>query len=173
MIDAVETVAQMMAVAAVTAPKTKGQNYVQVKVLTGDSVQKLGQAMIDFNKKNPKKNFERDGKNVLNSQAVVLIGIKDGAACGLDCGACGFPDCATLTAQPKNKGEYQGPTCAFRMLDIGIALGSAAKVAGLLNVDNRIMYRAGVIARDMKLVDWDYVIAIPLSVSGKSIYFDR
>ena len=173
MIDAVETVAQMMAVAAITAPKTKGQNFVQVKVLTGELVQMLGQAMIDFNKKNPKKNFERDGKNVLNSEAVVLIGIKDADTAGLDCGACGFPDCATLTSQPKTTGEYKGPTCAFRMLDMGIALGSAAKVAGLLNVDSRVMYRAGVIARDMKLVDWDYVIAIPLSVSGKSIYFDR
>jgi uncharacterized ferredoxin-like protein len=35
------------------------------------------------------------------------------------------------------------------------------------------MYRAGVVARQIKLVDWDFVMGIPLSVSGKSIYFDR
>jgi uncharacterized ferredoxin-like protein len=173
MIDAVETVAQMMAVAAITAPKTKGQNFVQVKVLTGERVQQLGQAMIDFDKKTPKSNFERDGKNVQNADAVVLIGMKDGATAGMDCGACGFPDCDTLSAQPKTTGKYRGPTCAFRMLDMGIALGSAAKVAGLLNVDSRVMYRAGVIARHIKLVDWDYVIGIPLSASAKNIFFDR
>ena len=58
-------------------------------------------------------------------------------------------------------------------LDMGIALGSAVKIAGLMNVDNRIMYRIGVVAREMKLVDADFVMGIPLSVTGKSIYFDR
>jgi uncharacterized ferredoxin-like protein len=56
---------------------------------------------------------------------------------------------------------------------MGIALGSAVKMAGILNIDNRIMYRAGVVARQIKLVDWDFVMGIPLSVTGKSIYFDR
>ncbi|MES0344415.1 MAG: DUF2148 domain-containing protein, partial [Anaerolineales bacterium] len=42
-----------------------------------------------------------------------------------------------------------------------------------MNVDNRIMYRAGVVARELGLIDADYVMGIPLSVSGKSIYFDR
>ena len=56
---------------------------------------------------------------------------------------------------------------------MGIALGSAAKTAGVHNADNRIMYRAGVGARDMGLVDADYVMAIPVSATGKSVFFDR
>ncbi len=56
---------------------------------------------------------------------------------------------------------------------MGIALGSAVKTASMLNVDNRIMYRVGAVARAMDLVDWDFVMGIPLSVTGKSIYFDR
>jgi uncharacterized ferredoxin-like protein len=56
---------------------------------------------------------------------------------------------------------------------MGIALGSAVKIASLLNVDNRIMYRIGAAARHSGLVDWDFVMGIPLSVTGKSIYFDR
>jgi uncharacterized ferredoxin-like protein len=35
------------------------------------------------------------------------------------------------------------------------------------------MYRAGVVARKLGLIDADFVMGIPLSVSGKSIYFDR
>ena len=46
-------------------------------------------------------------------------------------------------------------------------------MASLMNVDSRIMYRVGAVARDLKFVDWDFVMGIPLSVSGKSIYFDR
>jgi len=29
------------------------------------------------------------------------------------------------------------------------------------------------VAREMGLVDWHFVMGIPLSVTGKSIYFDR
>ena len=49
----------------------------------------------------------------------------------------------------------------------------ALKTADILNVDNRIMYRIGVAARKLKLIDADFVMGIPLSVSGKNIYFDR
>ena len=61
----------------------------------------------------------------------------------------------------------------IRHLDMGIAIGSAVKTAAMLNVDNRIMYRVGVVVREMNLVDWDFVMGIPLSVTGKSIFFDR
>jgi len=56
---------------------------------------------------------------------------------------------------------------------MGIAIGSAVKTASIHNLDNRIMYRAGMIARKLKLIDADYVMGIPLSNASKSIYFDR
>ena len=171
--EGIDTVAQLMALAAITAPKTAGKNFVQVKLLQGEQVQQLGQAMIAFGKKSRKVNFDRDGQNVLDSECVVLIGIQDAAPAALNCGACGFETCNELSAKEPVEGEFRGPTCAYRLLDLGIALGSAVKIAGMLNVDNRIMYRAGVVARELKLVDWDFVMGIPLSVTGKSIFFDR
>lgn len=171
--EAVDYVAQLMAVAAITAPKTKGQNYVEVKVLSGEILQKLAQEMIAYGQRTGKKNFDRDGKNIACSDAVVLIGVTDTDTCGLDCGACGYPDCPSFLTHEKIDVEFCGPTCAYRLLDMGIALGSAAKMAGLMNVDSRIMYRVGVVARLMKIVEWDFVMGIPLSVTGKSIYYDR
>jgi uncharacterized ferredoxin-like protein len=35
------------------------------------------------------------------------------------------------------------------------------------------MYRIGAVARDVGLVDWDFVMGVPLSVTGKNIYYDR
>jgi uncharacterized ferredoxin-like protein len=52
-------------------------------------------------------------------------------------------------------------------------VGSAAKTASLHNVDNRIMYRVGEIAKDTKVMEANFVLGIPLAVTGKSIYFDR
>lgn len=61
----------------------------------------------------------------------------------------------------------------FQAIDLGIALGSSAKTAGILNIDNRIMYTIGAAARKLKLLESDIIIGFPLSVSGKSPYFDR
>jgi len=69
--------------------------------------------------------------------------------------------------------EAEGPVCAWRIIDMGIAVGSAVKVASIHNIDNRIMYRVGAVAKKMGLIDADVLIGIPLSVSGKNVYFDR
>jgi uncharacterized ferredoxin-like protein len=133
----------------------------------------LAQEMVVFGERRSKKDFDRDAKGVAAAEAVVLIGITNALPVGLDCGACGFADCKGLQGQAKTDAEFRGPACAFRLLDMGIALGSAVKTASLLNVDNRIMYRIGVVARHMGIVDWDFVMGIPLSATGKNIFFDR
>jgi uncharacterized ferredoxin-like protein len=171
--EAIEIAAKLMELSAKTAPKSKGVNFVQTRVLTGDVLQQLADEMIRFGERTGKKDFDRDAKGVSRSEAVVLIGLKDSKAVGLDCGACGYPDCKSFEAQPKTKKEFSGPACAFRLLDMGIALGSAVKTAGMLNVDNRIMYRIGTVVRQMKMVDWDFVMGIPLAATGKNIFFDR
>ena len=171
--DGIEMVAHLMAISATTAPKSKGENFVKTQVLKGSVLKELADAMLAFGQRTQKKDFDRDSKNIVQSEAVLLVGIKNANVLGLDCAACGYPDCKTFQKQNKKVGEFAGPTCAFRLLDLGIALGSAVKTASMLNVDNRIMYRAGVVAREMGIVDWDFVMGIPLSVTGKSIYFDR
>lgn len=165
-------IAQMMAVAARTAPKAAGQDFVKIEIVTGDALDKLAREMIAYGAKTGKKNFDRDGNNIAKSDALLLVGLKDPKTVGLNCGACGYPECAKLPAAQEGP-EFKGPYCAYRLLDLGIALGSAAKTAGILNADSRIMYRVGVLARQMKLIDSDYVLGIPVSASGKSIYFDR
>jgi uncharacterized ferredoxin-like protein len=163
-------VADLMAISARTAPKTAGQDFVVIKIIEGDDLKRLAQKMFEFGERTGKGNFDRDGSNVRNSDALLLIGLKDAKTPGLNCGACGFDKCLKPNT---HEGEFRGPQCAYRLLDMGIALGSAVKTASLLNVDNRIMYRTGAVAREMGLIDADVVVGIPLSATGKSIYFDR
>jgi len=169
--SSMQTVSDLMTIAARTAPKAAGQDFVVVKMIEGDDLVRLGDEMAKYGQKMGKKNFDRDGRNVAASAALVLVGLKDGKSPDLNCGACGVELCNDR--HPAEHGEFVGPQCAIRVLDMGIALGSAVKTASLLNVDNRIMYRAGVVARMMGLIDADFVMGIPLSVSGKSIYYDR
>ncbi|MBC7345190.1 MAG: hypothetical protein H5U03_07215, partial [Clostridia bacterium] len=119
-----------------------------------------------------KKNFDRDGDNVSRSQAVLLLGLKGAKIAGLDCGLCGG-QCKDMKLKPVPGKDFIGPICAWRIMDLGIALGSAAKMASILNADNRIMYRAGLVAKRIGLMDAEVVVAIPISAYGKNIYFDR
>ncbi len=167
----VQTVTDLMEIAARTAPKSGGKDFVVIKMLEGDVLKRLADEMIKFGEKTKKRNFDRDARSVAASSAMLLIGIKDAKSVDLNCGACGFDLCTDRV--PTEHSEFAGPQCAFRLLDMGIAIGSAVKTAAMLNVDNRIMYRAGVVARQMGLIDADFVMGIPLSVTGKSIYFDR
>lgn len=171
--EGMKTVAQLMAIAARTAPKSAGQDFIQIRIIYGEDVKKLGRRMLRFGAESKKTSFDRDGENTISSDAVVLIGIKDDKAVGLNCGACGYSTCEEMNKAERTDEEFTGPHCAFRLLDLGIALGSAVKTAGILNADNRIMYRIGTVAREMGYCDWDYVMGIPLSATGKSIYFDR
>lgn len=163
----------MMEIAARTAPKSRGEDFVKILTITGHRIKKLADAMLKFGIEKKRTNFDRDAKNVSESTAVVLIGLKDSTSLGLNCSACGYRDCSEFKAAEIVDGEFKGPICSYRLIDLGIAVGSAVKTAQILNVDNRIMYRIGVVARWNGLVDWDHILGIPLSATGKNIYFDR
>jgi len=172
--EGIDIVSELMNIAAITAPKSKGENFVLTKTFKGDILNKLADAMREFGKENQKQDFDRDAKNIENTDSVLFIGLKNANVLGLNCNACGFETCKNFSKHPKNnETEFNGPFCMFRLLDMGIALGSAVKTASMLNVDNRIMYRLGVVAIDKGFIDWDIAMGIPLSITGKNIFFDR
>jgi uncharacterized ferredoxin-like protein len=170
--DTVRMVADLMEVAARTAPKGVGKDFIEIKVLTEEERNALGEEMMRLSGEPGRSNFDRDGQNVLDSDALVLIGLLPHKGAGLDCGACGFATCRDMEGHPSS-GDFIGANCAIRLLDLGIAMGSAVKIASELNVDNRIMYRAGVAARRLEMVKAQMVHGIPLSATGKNIFFYR
>ena len=170
--ESVRTVAGLMELAARTAPKAMGKDLIEAIVLTDEQRIMLGEEMIAYGKKAAIPGFERDGGNVLDSDAVLLVGLLPHLGVGLDCGACGMPGCAEFNTLSESK-DFRGPNCALRLLDLGIALGSAAKVASDHNVDNRIMYRVGVSAIRLGFSQSNICHGIPLSATGKNIFFDR
>ncbi|MGQ9824881.1 MAG: ferredoxin domain-containing protein [Desulfotomaculales bacterium] len=168
---AVELVAELMALAARTAPKALGHDCLEVKVVTGEALQKLAAEMDRYGRETGKANFDRDADNVRRSSAVLLVALKENRTLGLNCGACGNEQCSAL--KTREGGEFPGPFCAWRLVDLGIALGSAARTASLLCADSRIMYRVGVVARKAGFVEGLVALGIPVSAHSKNIYFDR
>jgi len=170
--DTVRLVGELMSVAAKTAPKAGGKDFIEVTLLSDSERVALGQDMIQIAKERGIQGFERDGKNVLDSEAVLLVGLLPHKGVGLNCGACGFSNCEEFNSKSSSV-DFEGPNCAIRILDLGIALGSAAKLASELNVDNRVMYRIGVSAKRLGIGKARFSHGIPLSATGKNIFFDR
>lgn len=173
--NAILKVAELMLISARTAPKSGGIDDILTAIVYGADKEALATEMERIAEERNISGFKRDSKNVRDSEAVVLIGVKGTRSFGLDCGACGYADCEEFERAEKKAGrDFTGATCLFKALDLGIALGSAVKTAGALNVDNRIMYRIGVAARRLRLLpEASVIMGIPLSARGKNIYFDR
>ncbi len=169
--DVMKVIAELMAVSARTAPKAAGKDFVEVKVMEKEELEFLANKMVEYGEEKNKNNFDRDGENVRNSAAVLLLSLKEPAVLGLNCGACGHDRCEDL--ETKEGPEFAGGLCAWRVLDLGIALGSAVKTASILNADNRIMYRIGAVARKHNLIEGELVVGVPIAATGKSIFFDR
>ncbi len=171
--ESIKAAAGLIEIAAITAPKGKGVDDIRTKTIYKGSKdhKELVEKMKEYGNKKGLNFFQRDSKNIMDSDAIVLISVIAKPPLGLNCGMCGY-DCNTIP-EKKKINDYFAPVCCFALVDLGIALGSASKTAQILNLDNRIMYSIGATAMEMCLIEGDVVMGIPLSVSSKSIYFDR
>lgn len=163
-------IAAQMCAAARTAPKATGKDVIYTLVLTGEEKEALAAKMDAMGARDFADRGEawycRDARGIRASQAVVLVGAKREPRGVKNCGFCGFGDCAGCTKA--------GGLCVYPSIDLGIALGSAAAAAADLRADTRIMMSAGKAAEEMGYVEGNIMWhAIPLSLSGKNIFFDR
>jgi uncharacterized ferredoxin-like protein len=160
-------VAGSMAAAARTAPKTRGID--NLKVIAIDDVasrELLVARMREIGRAEGRPSFERDANCVSASPAIVVLAIESNTA-GLNCGYCGQATCESL--------ENSKGVCAFNSIDLGIAAGSAVTMAADSRVDTRIMFSVG---RASLALGWfgprvTQALGIPLSITGKSPFFDR
>ncbi|MFX0200293.1 MAG: DUF2148 domain-containing protein, partial [Candidatus Hodarchaeota archaeon] len=123
--DAVLSAANLMVTAARTAPKAGGRDSITTAILIGDDKEKLADELEKMGKERDLKFFIRDAQNVRDADALVLIGVK-------------IEDERRQT---------------IKLIDLGIAIGSAVKTASMLNIDNRIMASAGRAAEKMGIIE--------------------
>src|SRR3954451_16222719 len=185
--DTVRQVAKLMAAAAITAPKSGGQLFLQGKPLFIETViveeaatrHQLAEWLRARGKERREAIWFRDADVAEAVDAVLLVGIADWYPPNYDCGACGYATCAEFLHATKAlrddsaELEFAGPTCNLRDIDLGIAVGSAAKTAAIHSIDARCQTRIAVAARKLRLIRADVAVALSLSLSHKAVGFDR
>ena len=162
--EQVMRIAQQMMTAARTAPKGKGVDVIEIALVEGDDIRRLSEEMIAIQEENGFKFFLRDADNIQNAECILLIGTREHAH-GLNCGHCGYSNCAD---------RPNGVPCAIVSVDVGIAIGSACATAADHRVDTRVMFSAGLAAQRLNILEGcRQVFAIPVSASSKNPFFDR
>ena len=194
----IQTAISLISISVRTATKSGGVDDIVFLAASNQQKNKIAQEMINIGIDKAKGKTDKtiaraiktswfsDAKTVKDSQALILIAVYGKRPFGANCGGCGFRNCAEFKAHIYSK-KYtlvMGPFCIFKIWDLGIAVSSAAKTASMLNVDNRIMYRIGIACEKIKIFNKGLsqkditnrispILGLPLSVSGKNIYFDR
>lgn len=152
---------------AKTAPKAKGIEALEYILLEKEDFAPL----IEETKKQAYEYdipfFIRDAKNLETSDLLLLIGCIDEPRNVPNCGFCGYKDCEENRSGRGN--------CIYPSIDLGIAVGSALSLGQTLGVDSRVMMTLGKAAMNLDLFEKPVraVIALPLSMTKKSLYFDR
>jgi uncharacterized ferredoxin-like protein len=186
--DTIRHVAGLCAAAAMTAPKSGGQLFLRGSAPFIETVwiedparqRELAGWMRARGRERREAIWFRDADLCERVDGVLFIGLKDWYPPVYDCGACGYATCAEFldatTTQRKLAGqtlEFAGPTCNLRDIDLGIAVGSAAKTASINNVDCRCQTRVAVAARHLNVIGADVAVALSLSLTHKAEGFDR
>jgi uncharacterized ferredoxin-like protein len=186
--DALRHVAELCAVAAMTAPKSGGQLFLKgakpfietVIVEDKDTLIQLAEWMQARGTRLKAPIWLRDAETARKVDLVLFVGLAKWYPPVYDCGACGYATCAEfLRAREHQKPagiedwEFPGPVCQLRAIDLGIAVGSAAKIASINNIDTRCQTRIAAAARHLGLIKADLAVALSMSVSHKNIFFDR
>lgn len=161
------SVAKAMMTAARTAPKAKGTDNLEIITICDRAeMEAIAARMNEIGASETGRTFfGRDAANLLQSEAVVIIGTRT-SVLGLNCGYCGFDTCAA-------KGENPNVPCAFNMNDLGIAIGSATATAADHRMDSRVMWSVARAAMQLGYIECHAAFAVLISCTGKSPFFDR
>jgi Uncharacterized protein containing a ferredoxin domain len=185
--DTVRQVAKLMAAAAIIGLRSRPMTGLAGKPLFVETVivddretlNRLASWMRARGKERRELIWFRDAEVATLVDAVLFVGLSDWYPPNYDCGACGYATCAEFMQGTKelrresDELEFAGPQCNLRDIDLGIAVGSAAKTAAIHSIDARCQTRVAVAARKLGVIHADVAIALSLSLTHKAIGFDR
>ena len=122
--------------------------------------------MKSISKSENRPSFERDANSIAGCPSIIVVGVRSNPA-GLNCRYCGYGNCENL--------KKSGGECDYNSIDLGIAVSSAVSIASEFHIDNRMMHSIGRACMDLGLFSKSIkqALGVPLSVTGKSPFFDR
>jgi uncharacterized ferredoxin-like protein len=175
-------VAKACAAAAAKAPTLTGRLNLRMEILTGEDLEPMIQVLETLGKTSAFQLHDatafRSYKNEGLLPPVLLLGADLTQPPLWNCGGCGFPTCGEyLKYVSKNKGVgvgAYGPTCLWKVIDLGIAADHACACAAQHRAEARIMFSVGAVSMFLgRLEGCSFVLGLPIGPVGQNRWFDR
>jgi len=175
-------VAKACAAAAAKAPTLTGHLNLRMEILTGEDLEPMIQVLETLGKTSAFQLHDatafRAYKNEGLLPPVLLLGADLTQPPLWNCGGCGFPTCGEyLKYVSKNKGVgvgAYGPTCLWKVIDLGIAADHACACAAQHRAEARIMFSIGAVSMFLgRLEGCSFVLGLPIGPVGQNRWFDR
>ena len=175
-------VAKACAAAAAKAPTLTGHLNLRMEILTGEDLEPMIQVLETLGKTSAFQLHDatafRAYKNEGLLPPVLLLGADLTQPPLWNCGGCGFPTCGEyLKYLSKNKGVgvgAYGPTCLWKVIDLGIAADHACACAAQHRAEARIMFSMGAVSMFLgRLEGCSFVLGLPVGPVGQNRWFDR
>jgi len=175
-------VAKACAAAAAKAPTLTGRLNLRMEILTGEDLEPMIQVLETLGKTSAFQLHDatafRAYKNEGLLPPVLLLGADLTQPPLWNCGGCGFPTCGEyLKYLSKNKGVgvgAYGPTCLWKVIDLGIAADHACACAAQHRAEARIMFSMGAVSMFLgRLEGCSFVLGLPVGPVGQNRWFDR
>ena len=180
-------VAGHCAQAALHAPQLTGSVDLKVEVVTGDELLDFFKVQDELRKVGLFTTAEsyKTAYNAGEPPAVLLIGAdcRPAPVLNWDCGACGYNTCVEAGVycrerERETQGEawghiWKGPSCVWKIMELGIACDWAAAAAHRLNVETRVqLIPGGLFMRMGYLEGCTAANALPLGPCKEHWYFE-
>ncbi|MBS3781686.1 MAG: hypothetical protein KGY66_03910 [Candidatus Thermoplasmatota archaeon] len=164
-----EIVIDLMTISAETAPKSSG-NYLETMVLDEAEKEMLAEELYQLSDRFQDETYSEEGDSVNSADELLIIGLKDHPALGIDCKACGYDDCEDFSEADETEQIFQGPNCVFRLIDLGMSIGHALNTAENHNVDYQVSIKGGLASKNLGLVDSRLSLAVLVNVVSDKSY---
>jgi uncharacterized ferredoxin-like protein len=175
-------VAKACAAAAAKAPTLTGKLGLRMEILTGEDLEPMIQVLETLGKTSAFQLHDatafRTYKNEGTLPPVLLMGADLTQPPLWNCGGCGFPTCGEyLKYVSKNKGVgigAYGPSCLWKVIDLGIACDHACACASMHRAEARILFSMGAVSLFLnRLEGCTLILGLPIGPVGQNRWFDR
>lgn len=175
-------VAKACAAAAVRAPSLTGELGLRMEILTGEDLEPMIQVLETLGKTSAFQLHDATAFRTYKNQGilppVLLMGADLMKPPMWHCGACGFPTCGEyLKYAVANKGVgvgAYGPSCVWKVIDLGIACDWAAAMASQHKTEARVLFSIGAVSMFLgRLEGCTFILGLPLGPVGTHRWFDR
>lgn len=158
-----DIVANLMTVSAKADHRPNDNSKIEIMVLDDAQKEILVEELFQMADDTGDDNYSDLGESIREMGKLVLIGLDDETPLGLDCGACGFSSCEAMSKENISD-IFEGPSCAHRLLDMGIAVGDAIRTAEIHGVRSYAIIEAGLAAKRVGLSTSRISLIVPVNV---------